>query len=170
MDKLCGKCNKLKGCNENSCNCGRPPLFTKELGNKICERIALGESTRNILKDEEMPPSSVFYRWLLNEEKKEFREHYEIACNIRAELMFEQLNEIADESSKIIVGDDKSDGARVQANRLRVDTRKWYLSKVLPKKYGDKIDMTTNGKDLPVPLLNGIYNNNSNQENSGDGE
>jgi hypothetical protein len=35
----------------------------------------------------------------------------------------------------------------VQRARLKVDTRKWLLSKLQPKKYGDKLDMNVAGKD-----------------------
>ena len=35
-------------------------------------------------------------------------------------------------------------GEHVQRSKLRVDTRKWYLSKILPKKYGDKINVEGN--------------------------
>jgi hypothetical protein len=129
---------------------GRPTKYTPKLAKKICERIAKGETVRSICKDEAMPSTVTVYNWLLDEGKKEFLNQYEAAKNIQAELMFEELLEIADESSEVIVGDDKSDGARVQANRLRVDTRKWYLSKVLPKKFGEKLDMTTNGKEMPT--------------------
>ena len=134
---------------------GRPTKYNIKIGKEICKRISNGESVRSIVKSEEMPSAVTIYSWLLDENKKEFLNQYEIARNHQAELMFEELLEIADESKDIIVGDDKSDGARVQANRLRVDTRKWYLSKVLPKKFGDKMDVTSDGK--PIPLLYALY-------------
>lgn len=40
--------------------------------------------------------------------------------------------------------------------KVEIDTRKWFASKLLPRQYGDKVDLTTNGKDLPAPLLGGI--------------
>ena len=44
----------------------------------------------------------------------------------------------------------------VQRDRLRIDTRKWLLSKALPKIYGDKITQEVTGKDgsALVPVLN----------------
>lgn len=134
---------------------GRPTIYTEELGTKICERIAQSESVRSICKDEDMPSAASIFNWLLDGQHQTFLEQYETARNIQAELLFEELLEIADESQEIIVGDDKSDGARVQANRLRVDARKWYLSKVLPKKFGDKLDLTSDGKALPAPIYEG---------------
>lgn len=144
---------------------GRPTIYTDKLGKNICSRISEGESVRSIVKDKSMPSSSTIFRWLLDKRYIAFWEHYEKARNIQAELMFEELLEIADESSEIIVGDDKSDGARVNANRLRVDTRKWYLSKVLPKKFGEKVDITSGGK--PIPILGDVHKDHGDTENNG---
>jgi len=121
---------------------GRPTKYTEKLGKTICERIAKGESVRKIVKDPKMPSSSTIFLWLLDEDKKEFSEHYEKAVNTKAELMFEELLEIADEKGK-----------DVMRARLRVDTRKWYLSKVLPKKFGEKLDMTSGGEKLEGVII-----------------
>lgn len=43
-----------------------------------------------------------------------------------------------------------------QMARVEIDTRKWLASKLLPKKYGDKLDLTSDGKALPQPLLGGV--------------
>ncbi len=134
---------------------GRPSKYTKELATEICERIAKGESLRKICKDKDMPDRRIVHYWLLSENKKEFYHQYEIACNIRAENMFDGLTEIAD------LPDEKESPNR---SRLRVDTRKWYLSKVLPKKYGDKLDLTSDNK--PIPITNVLFSNNSNKEDT----
>lgn len=145
---------------------GRPSTFTKELGLEICKRIAEGESVRTIVKDKTMPAASSIFRWLLDEEKKEFWEQYEKARNIQAELMFEELLEIADDGTNDFVERELKNGnsytvvdhEAIGRSRLRVDTRKWYLSKVLPKKFGDKIDLTSDGKALPAPIYGGKSN------------
>ncbi|MBK3666186.1 hypothetical protein JJE66_33815 [Bradyrhizobium diazoefficiens] len=117
-----------------------------------------------------MPSASTIFRWLLDERRKPFWEQYEKARNIQAELMFEELLEIADDSSQDYkqvtvarsgsIDDEDGDVATltitrpnpeyVQRSRLRVDTRKWYLSKVLPKKFGDS---TTLKGDPDAPLI-----------------
>ncbi len=127
----------------------RPSKYTKELGEKICSRIAEGESIRTIVKDKDMPSSSSIFRWLLNEDYKDFWEQYEKSRNIQAELMFEELIDIADNEEKEVMRD-----------RLRVDTRKWYLSKVLPKKFGDKMDLTTDGKPFVVSISKEVADKN----------
>lgn len=154
----------------------RPSDYTKELADEICTQISEGKSVRTIVNNEDMPSSSTIYRWLLDEDKKEFWEQYERARNIQAELMFEELLEIADDGTNDTYTKENNDGSTLEVtntdviarSRLRVDTRKWYLSKVLPKKFGEKIDMTTNGKEIPQPIMNinGILSNNSDAEDS----
>ncbi len=67
---------------------------------------------------------------------------------MQAEVIAEETIEIADGAPGVIVGEDKSDNARVQAEKLRVDTRTWYLSVLKPKKYGNKVDLTSQGERL----------------------
>lgn len=125
---------------------GRPSIYTKALGELICARIAEGDSLRTIVKDKEMPSASSIIRWLLDETKKEFWTQYEKARNVQAELMFEELLDIADDGTNDWVERERQDGSTytvvdtevIGRSRLRVDTRKWYLSKVLPKKFGEK--------------------------------
>lgn len=52
--------------------------------------------------------------------------------------MEEDLLDICDEDPGTTMTGGK-DGAAVQHQRLRVDTRKWLLSKLLPKRYGDRV-------------------------------
>lgn len=135
---------------------GRPTTYTTELADKICDRIARGESVLRICKDPEMPAQSTVYLWLLNENNKEFSEKYAQARNSQAEVLFDELLDIADDGTNDYVSKLNEDGTEtemynaehVNRSRLRVDTRKWYLSKVLPKKYGDKMDFTSGGKEI----------------------
>lgn len=141
---------------------GRPTSYTKEIGTKICARIAEGESVRAIVKDDKMPSSSTIFRWLLDDTKQEFWEQYEKARNVQCELMFEELLEIADDGTNDWMDKFGKDGEvtgkqldseHVQRSRLRLDTRKWFLSKVLPKKFGDKLDMTSGGEKIKPVLV-----------------
>lgn len=141
---------------------GRPRKYTEKLGREICKRIAEGESVRSIVKSEGMPSASSIFNWLLDEKYKTFLEQYETARNIQAELMFEEILEIADENHDdwMEVGKGKNkfeipNKEVVMRSRLRVDTRKWYLSKIVPKKFGDKLDLTSGGDKLPTPIYGG---------------
>jgi hypothetical protein len=152
---------------------GRPTIFTQELADKICLRISEGESLRAICRDEDMPSCSSVFRWLLDEDKKSFWEQYEKARNVQAEIMFEELLEIADDGSNDWMEKERDgqtsyfiNGEAVSRSRLRVDTRKWFLSKVLPKKFGEKLDITSGDKPIPI-FGNAIPTDNSNKEDSG---
>lgn len=150
---------------------GRPTTFTQALADKICARIASGESVRSISRDEHMPCGATIYNWLLDKKHLHFLEQYARARDIQAELMFEEILEIADDGSNDFMTIQKGereynveDKEVTNRSRLRVDSRKWYLSKVLPKKFGDKLDLTSDGK--PIPLLN-VLHNDGDKENSG---
>ena len=108
--------------------------------NTICERIANGESVRAILKDDNLPAFNTFLIWVSESDEKS--KQYEYAMKMRAEVLFEETLEIADDSSKDIeYGENgqRMNTEYVQRSRLRVDTRKWYLSKLNPKKFGDRV-------------------------------
>lgn len=124
---------------------GRPTIYSQELVSLMCSRIAAGESVRQITSDPDMPAMATFFRWL--NEKPDFKEQYAIAKELGAEALFADLLAIADDGTNDWMEKKGKDGKAIgyQVNgeaigrsRLRVDTRKWYLSKVLPKLYGDK--------------------------------
>ena len=144
---------------------GRPSSFTEEVGSRICERLAAGETLRAICKDADMPDVSTVIAWVAHPDKKEFAKQYARARMAQAQHYFDDLLAIADDDSR-----DATTTASVARDRLRVDTRKWYLSKVLPKIYGDKVDLTTNGKDLPTPILplSHVHSNNGDKQDRGD--
>lgn len=143
---------------------GRNTIFTDELATTICTRIASGESLRSICKDDSMPAISSVMLWLVDGKHEAFSEQYANARRIQAEVLADELFDISDDGSNDWMERNDKDGEpgyvingeHVQRSRLRLDTRKWYLSKVLPK-FADKqqIDHTTKGEKLeskPVDL------------------
>lgn len=148
---------------------GRPTIYTEELANTICIRLASGESLRRICFDAEMPNASTVHAWVLDD-KEGFSKKYARARAIQAEEMFDEILDIADDGSNdfmtITKGDveyNVEDREVTNRSRLRVDSRKWYLSKVLPKKFGDKLDLTSGGEKLPTPIMN-VQRNDGHQE------
>jgi hypothetical protein len=115
---------------------GRPSDFTPEIANEICERMSKGESLRRIVgpdRDDFMPSETTVRRWLAGAEdwSAEFRRQYAQARENQADFYAEDVVEISDEAV--------ADAVEVARNRLRIDARKWYASKLSPKKYGDKV-------------------------------
>ena len=86
-------------------------------------------------------------------EKHDLTQDYARARDARADIMFDQMLEIADEKQGVIVDDDgneRLDSGFQQRQKQRIDALKWTLSRMNPKKYGDKIETTLHtGKSLP---------------------
>lgn len=95
-----------------------------------------GESLRAICRDAEMPGITTAIRWL--SENEQFRAHYTHAKEVQAEIMAEEIMEIADAAEDDVSAVGSVNHEHIQRSRLRVDTRKWVMSKLLPKKYGDR--------------------------------
>lgn len=134
---------------------GRPEAYTKEAADEICNRLAGGESLRQICADPKLPGISTVMRWLFDESKKEFWEHYARAREIQAERWADEILEIADDGTNDWVERELQNGSSVKVvdhehvsrSKLRVDSRKWLMSKLLPKKYGDKVSQEITGPD-----------------------
>lgn len=129
---------------------GRPEIYTPELALAICERLAKGESLRSICRDDGMPARSTITEWIIKD-KEGFSSQYARARDIGLDEMADELFDIADDSTLDTViddnGNERTNSEVVARSRLRVDTRKWYLSKLAPKKYGDRISQEITGKD-----------------------
>lgn len=108
----------------------------------ILERIENGEALRRILPSLNLA-NATFYKWVDLDEEKQKR--YARACELRADAIFEDILEIADDSSGDIKynsdGDEILNSEFVQRSRLRVDARKWVVSKMNPKKYADRLEL-----------------------------
>lgn len=127
---------------------GRPTDYTPELGDLICDMLAEGMSLRKVCSNNNMPDKSTVFRWLRSD--PEFRDQYARAKEEAADALVEEMLDIADDASQDfqIVKSKKGNEYPVMnaefaaRSRLRVDTRKWIASKLKPKRYGDKLDIT----------------------------
>jgi len=142
---------------------GRPTRYTQSIADDICSRIAAGESLRAICRDARMPTDTVVQEWASGEPRdgrcpyedgrEAFAARYARAREQGYERMAEEILEISDD---IYTGPDgRGDNALVQQARLRVDSRKWLLSKMLPRKYGDRLTAEIAG-DPNAPLVTRI--------------
>lgn len=133
---------------------GRPSDYSADAVTAICAEIACGKSIREICRAEGMPDMSTVFRWL--GKHIEFQEQYARAREAQADFLGEEMLEIADDGTNDWIERQDKDGKpigylvngeAVQRSRLRVDARKWLMSKLQPKKYGDKIAQEITGKD-----------------------
>ena len=125
---------------------GRPSKYTKEIGDEICDLIAQGYSLRRVRETlPSCPDLKTVFAWFRTQ--PEFLQQYTRAKEDAADLLVDQMLHLAD------TVDDMNPNA-VNKARLQVDTRKWIAMKLKPKKYGDRVDLTTDGKEMPAPILN----------------
>ncbi len=133
---------------------GGQTRYTRALGERICERIAQGESTRQAAEAEGVSEASV-RRWAVDERlSTTFGTQYARACEIRHEGYESRLQE-AREKARAIAEQAQDEHVRIQALKLESDIIKWQLCKLLPHKYGDKAAVELTGKDgaplVPTP-------------------
>lgn len=115
---------------------GRPSDYLPEVAADICSLLADGESMRKVCERLGMPNKATVFRWLAQHE--EFRDQYAKATETRADAIFEEMIDIADNVAE--------EAAAVAKARLRIDTRKWALARMNPKKYGDKVSQEIDHK------------------------
>jgi len=128
---------------------GRPSKYNEELGNKICALLAEGKSLRQVIKENASFPSRrAVYNWL--QANEEFRAQYLSAREVQFDHLADELIEIADDGT----GDwyENNEGKlvankeHINRSRLRVDTRKWILSKLKPGQYGERTALDLGGE------------------------
>ena len=129
-------------------NKGKPSDYLPEVAADICAKLADGESLRKVCERPGMPSKTSVFRWLA--ENVEFRDQYAKATDSRADAIFEEMFEIADDAPE--------ESAAVAKARLRIDTRKWALARMNPKKYGDKVTQdidikSSDGSMSPKPTM-----------------
>jgi hypothetical protein len=123
---------------------GRPSSYTDEVSQAIISQLAEGRTLREVCRDEGMPPESTVRGWVLDDVNG-FSAQYARAREIGYQAMADELLEVADDGRNDWMereGENNEgwqvNGEHLGRSRLRVDTRKWLLSKALPKVYGDK--------------------------------
>jgi hypothetical protein len=132
---------------------GRPSSYSDVLAEAICAEIANGKCLREICRGDGMPGMTSIFRWLAQHE--EFRAMYAAAREAQADYLAEELLEIADDATNDWMQRRREDGTiatvlngeHVQRSRLRIDTRKFLLAKLQPKRYGAHVTTALTGPD-----------------------
>lgn len=103
--------------------------YSDEVADEICDLIESGESLNKICSTEGMP-----CRWSVNKWRRanpEFNHKYNVAMEVQAEMMFEDLIEFTKTFPD------------VNRARLVVDAKKWCLAR-MHSKYRPQLDITNN--------------------------
>ncbi len=150
--------------------------YSDAIARKICEKLMQKKSLVKICEDPRMPSIRTVTNWLADPRLTDFREMYYYARRVQAELRVDEIFEIADETEndwKPVHNKDgelidwKPDNEAIQRSRVRIDTRKWYAAKMVPRIYGERkeieLDVTgdlaellkaaaNHDKGLPEPI------------------
>lgn len=135
---------------------GRPSKYTPELVEEIAERLAKGEPLAAICRDAHMPHDSTVRDWM--EARPEVSLAIARGRESGEEWLMAECLQIADttkEGVRVKITDDGMETVREDMlghRKLQIDTRLKLLAKWNPKKYGDKMDLTSGGDKLPPPI------------------
>ena len=112
----------------------RPIAYTEELGQQICS-IAATNSTGlvEVSLNPDMPELTTIANWLADPAMEDFKQAYNTARRIQADLLADEMIAIADMALA-----DGFNAPQVSLVKIRIETREWKASKLAPHKYGAK--------------------------------
>jgi hypothetical protein len=125
-----------------------PPEQRLAIVQHVMEQFAAGNELNKILREQPYCNVMTFYSWLVDDEK--INAMYMKARAIKAHQLFDDLLTTARGNQH-----EKDSLTAVARDRLITDKMTFYLAKAVPKMYGDKLDVTTNGESINIISLGG---------------
>jgi len=118
---------------------GRPSEYTEEMGDEICDAIAISTVGLDILRSENphWPQVGTIYSWRVK--IPEFAEKYARAKIAQADVLVEQNMTIAHAGYDTHIG--------IMNAKMRIDENRWQAGKLKPKKWGDKVEPPVSSSD-----------------------
>ena len=136
---------------------------------QICEELKLGRSLDSSCKMDGMPSVGAFLEWVNKDDPAGIAADYAHAREIGYALLADEIVQLSDKTHEWVtvqkldpngdpMYDEKGEPLLKQMlmplnsdviahKRVQIDTRKWMLSKMLPKVYGDKITQEHTGSN-----------------------
>jgi len=138
---------------------GRRHTYSAALGKAICTMLAQGMPLTQICRRPNMPSDRTVRTWAQDPEHP-FSPQYTRARDVGYHRMADEILDAADDNRNDWVDRELPGGRTIRVidpeavgrSRLRVEARKWLLSKALPKLYGDKLDVKHDASDSFVGL------------------
>ena len=124
---------------------GRPTKYSNALSETICEQIAQGKSLVNICGELDISYTQVMV-WL--SKYPDFTDKYARAREAQADWYADEIISVIDNA--------KSDRNEIERAKIKIEALKWVASKLKPKKYGDKLDLTSAGERIEQPIYGGL--------------
>jgi hypothetical protein len=120
--------------------------YSEAIADIICVRLEAGESLLSICSADDLPSEAAVRKWAADPAHS-FSARY---ARAREAGYLKMADEVIALSDGLEAGTNRFEPGVVQRHRLMVDSRKWVLSKCLPKVFGDRIqaDVTSGGRPL----------------------
>jgi len=119
---------------------GRPTLYTRELAELICEKVA---TTAIGLEDlcrlyPELPSHDTIKKW--RKEHQEFSALYHDAKVFQSRLLVEECENLIPDLKTYVDsdGNERIDPASAALLKAKIDHRRWMAARLAPRIYGDK--------------------------------
>lgn len=113
--------------------------YDEALATEILDLLAEGKTLRAICREPNMPSARTVTRWATNDIHG-FADRYDRARKMQGDAIFDEVIDITNEKFVDIV--------EVQAAKLKIDARKWFLAKLHPEEFGDKVEITSRTEKL----------------------
>jgi hypothetical protein len=113
--------------------------YTREFADEVCRRLAEGASLREVCRDHGIPESSV--RQWVRDNRDNFSVRYQTARVLQVEAWGDLIIEIGNR-----------DDLDAPEKRVRIDSLKWLMSRIVPKKWGDRL-LVAGDESSPVHHL-----------------
>lgn len=118
-------------------------VYSDELAERICIRIAQGETLMAICEDEGYPGVVTVRKWV-RDDYHGFRGMYAVARKMQADHFADEILEIADNTENDFYQDPKTgemrpDHEAIRRTEIRISVRKYLMATADPKRYSEKI-------------------------------
>lgn len=140
---------------------GRPTKFSAKLAEEICNRVAGGETLSEICrrKGPGVLNRKTIIQWFVR--YPDFNHAYMRAFVTRLSHASDEIISIAEDGTNDFIERLKEDGAKtlifnrehVERSKMRIDARKWLMTKLLPHQYGDRVDLTNSDGSFADSLM-----------------
>ena len=113
--------------------------YRREFADEVCRRLAEGASLREVCREHGVPESS-FREWVRND-RDGLGARYQTARVLQVEAWSDLILEISNRED-----------LSAQEKRVRIDSLKWLMSRIVPKKWGDRL-LVAGEADSPIHHL-----------------
>jgi hypothetical protein len=142
---------------------GRPSKFDQKTFDVICEKVSTGMTLNEVCRMKGMPLAVTVRAWVMHNKPPGIYTQYARAKELQLEAMADEMQEIADHARNDWMTRNFRGVTSVVPNRevidrskLRVETRKWLLSKLARGRFGEPREGKPEGDEGAVIIKGGL--------------